>query len=835
MATVQIRLSQPLKSLATKVKRIAQNFDSFSRKRLLKKNTSIVYRRKNFCQRSLHADLWHKDSILCMEENANARPKEERPQPRLINDMMRKLYINKKYKKDFDTMTTNPLPSSKEWVPVEKELREWLKALCTTNEGKQRLALMPIPLCVCEVTGLIYTQMWYKMERQMIEDLRYYLPGVPVEFPAESCPVCFETFKVEGNDDNGDSDEDSVVGRVMDCGHKICEACFNQCKSEPGGASGTMRQKCPICRTKTYLRELFDRNMFEAWYNKRTGGKGKLTAKQMEPLYAMVGSPGYFLLQGGPGVGKSETAGMFTEWESEMRQKHPHAAQAVGRSVFVAPTGAAAKNVGDRLDRDKFQVNTVHTWLLSLHKRRRERREMHRTGHFSGDVELPVPFLFVDEAGMLGLWMTSLVLREARTSGIERIMFIGDRFQLPPVGTIGSLFASCCLTESKRIKSRVFSLTENFRSDVKGINDMLKNIKNVMQNIENGALNHGDGSAVMGLREECFQGKAGDKSIDLIKIKGNAEKSQEQILDGVLKVLCELEEEEEDTKALSSKKGGLLSDTTCVISSKRKRSYLLDRKWLQGADETAAGKYLKILHMMNGNRNKPTPRKKKSDPTCKRDIGKFVKGDRVMCLENISVDGDNANPRKLVLSNGSQGHVVSVTYNDYNRIKSMVVKFDGQEISYPISEWYTKSEYYVKPTDTNGTAADEKGAGSNGNGDGHRRRGTKRKRTIDDVNAYNESQFSKLFPDGVELASVQTVHKYQGSQQDNVVVVMYNAGGDGSTPDTHNTLNLLYTAASRAKKRVRFVMDEKTLKHFWEKPTIAKQDVQLIELLDAIK
>ena len=172
--------------------------------------------------------------------------------------------------------------------------------------------------------------------------------------------------------------------------------------------------------------------------------------------------------------------------------------------------------------------------------------------------------------------------------------------------------------------------------------------------------------------------------------------------------------------------------------------------------------------------------------------------------------------------------MVSVEYENAGcKLKKMVVDFDGQHISYPISNWYANSEFFVPHGGGGGEEEEEEEEGAAVKG--------KRKRSAADINTHNERQFSKVFPDGLELASTQTVHKYQGSQQDNVVVVMYGAGPTGfHKTDNHHNLNMLYTAASRAKKRVRFIMDEKTLEHFIETPTLAEQDKHLIDFLDKI-
>ena len=565
------------------------------------------------------------------------REKTSKGRIQLVSDMVNQLKCS-----DFEHTRINPFranPSrevSHVWNDVYAETCVWLLAQV---QNPAALLNMPIPLCVRNGTSLIYTKIWYDMEEQMLRDLEWYLPTEPKMYPSEVCPVCLETFQ-----DGGGKDDTGPATAFLNCGHSVCKACFARCEVDTQGKGKSLR-KCPICRKQTYLMDLFDKAKFDAWYEEHRGDK-KFTTEQMAPLYAMIESPGIAFMGGGPGTGKSETVGLLSRYEREMCERHPESAEAVGRSIFVAPTGAAAKNVGDRLERNHFQVNTVHTWLISLHKKRRERREMRRSGKPFGESEFAVPFLFVDEAGMLGHWMASLVLHEARAERIERIMFIGDRYQLPPVKSIGSLFAACCLCSSPRIEKRIFNLTENFRTDVKGINDMLTRIKDVMESIEKRQL--GGKGPVKKLDEACFYGKRDDNSISLKTIPEDASTKQTRVLNEVKAVLCELEEVE---KLRSGDDEVSLSDSTCVLSAKRQKSHLLDTKHLKASIEAqdSIEPYLDIMSLMNTERRS---KRRKSDQDGKGSIGTFVKGDRVMCLENVSVDGNNSVPKRLVLSNG---------------------------------------------------------------------------------------------------------------------------------------------------------------------------------------
>jgi ATP-dependent exoDNAse (exonuclease V) alpha subunit len=64
----------------------------------------------------------------------------------------------------------------------------------------------------------------------------------------------------------------------------------------------------------------------------------------------------------------------------------------------------------------------------------------------------------------------------------------------------------------------------------------------------------------------------------------------------------------------------------------------------------------------------------------------------------------------------------------------------------------------------------------------------------------------------LEWGSISTVHKFQGSEAHTIIAVFL-----GDFVD-HNTIQLLYTAASRAKQRLVVIMEEKNLSLFCTRP-----------------
>jgi exodeoxyribonuclease V alpha subunit len=77
--------------------------------------------------------------------------------------------------------------------------------------------------------------------------------------------------------------------------------------------------------------------------------------------------------------------------------------------------------------------------------------------------------------------------------------------------------------------------------------------------------------------------------------------------------------------------------------------------------------------------------------------------------------------------------------------------------------------------------------------------------SYDEYEEYDEDEFFELF----ELGYCTTVHKLQGSQFDDIVIIMNNE--DWFQWSHNNAINLLYTAVSRAKRRCIFIGEKEFL------------------------
>lgn len=135
-----------------------------------------------------------------------------------------------------------------------------------------------------------------------------------------------------------------------------------------------------------------------------------LTDEQASVVDRVIAAP-LVVLTGGPGVGKSHTVATVVE-----------AAKLLGwRVALCAPTGRAAQRMSELAD--GFPAKTVHR-LLGIGGE--------GGCDFDEDNPLQVELLVCDETSMLDVSIARLLARAIRTG--TRVLFVGDRDQLPSVG-----------------------------------------------------------------------------------------------------------------------------------------------------------------------------------------------------------------------------------------------------------------------------------------------------------------------------------------------------------------------------------------------------------------
>jgi hypothetical protein len=100
---------------------------------------------------------------------------------------------------------------------------------------------------------------------------------------------------------------------------------------------------------------------------------------------------------------------------------------------LLAPTGKAADRMRDKTGKD---ASTIHSFLMKrgwLRKNMRPRME-------GGKREASISTYIIDEASMLDLELVACFFRSVQWNSVQRLIFVGDPNQLPPIGR-GRVFA----------------------------------------------------------------------------------------------------------------------------------------------------------------------------------------------------------------------------------------------------------------------------------------------------------------------------------------------------------------------------------------------------------
>jgi ATP-dependent exoDNAse (exonuclease V) alpha subunit len=122
---------------------------------------------------------------------------------------------------------------------------------------------------------------------------------------------------------------------------------------------------------------------------------------------------------------------------------------------LLAPTGKAADRMRDKTGKD---ASTIHSFLMK-HGWLRENMRPRIDG---GKREDGISTYIIDESSMLDLELTACFFRSVNWNSVQRLIFVGDPNQLPPIGK-GRVFADLICWLKKDQPECVGELNENLR------------------------------------------------------------------------------------------------------------------------------------------------------------------------------------------------------------------------------------------------------------------------------------------------------------------------------------------------------------------------------------
>jgi hypothetical protein len=385
-------------------------------------------------------------------------------------------------------------------------------------------------------------------------------------------------------------------------------------------------------------------------------------------------------------------------------------------TVVAAPTGKAAVNISRRL----VQVGDTDVAAYTMHK-----------VAFGIEGATDKSVAFVDETSMADLFISLRFLKSL--PNLRKLVYVGDPYQLPSVG-IGAVLrdASAACAQEESTGMATVELTVNHRQ--------------------------GDGSLIVENARLCRSAEYADvvfdvdeKDLETFPVARGGRAALEMALEYV----CARPDEEWLFLCQTRR--------NCELGNERLQRLYNPASMM--VDETPAPKSLKLglervwrkgdLVMRTKNLYEPTAKVLRYDERTKR---------------SLLVEA----PKKLLVSNGGTGTIVSVTVPKHGGYGKISVKWDGVTGA-PVTLQHDANDKHI-------------------------------------VHAY-----------------AITVHKAQGSERENVAVVL-----DFFSPDeskTMNSLELLYTAMTRAKRRLRIFYTEHAMWASRHKSTRAARKTRLVQRL----
>jgi ATP-dependent exoDNAse (exonuclease V) alpha subunit len=534
--------------------------------------------------------------------------------------------------------------------------------LCETFHPIQDLIL---------IDDTIYLLTWYQIELDVVNMIQTYLCPKeqtqtvksylvdPTPVCVESCCICLETLS-------------GMVTELV-CKHVYHTTCITEWIKTS--------KTCPLCRAITKLKTSFE-NTWSTW-DPLT--KNMLNIDQRKAIESCL-HQSLTVITGAGGTGKTEVARVLGQFVHSIGSDIDHC-QA---SVFLAPTGKAAETIRNRLGKYEscFSLSTIHRWIL--------------TNESTPCPSPCIPYLLLDESGMVNLWTMWHLLHSAHRAGVQRIVLFGDPHQLPPIQNEGTLLdALTCMTRS----SVVHSLTVNYRSSP-GLLTMLNHLRAVATRTIHG-----------GIQNDMME--TVDSTLSIVT-NGDTRELYHQIL-----IHLRNSEDPKQTRVLVSRH--------CPVLHVDSRGG--DKKEdLRDLHETFL---VDVYNVFNPSSFRVTSRQ-------------FLVGDVVRSTVNVATrDGNN-----LIVANGSEGVVVSLSPTCIRFQDGLLLSSDNEDCHPNIDRLF---------------------------------------RTL-------------------EHGTLMTIHKYQGSEADTIIGIFTGRFRD------FNTIQLLYTAASRSKKKLILIMEDQTLDMYRKHP-----------------
>jgi len=123
-----------------------------------------------------------------------------------------------------------------------------------------------------------------------------------------------------------------------------------------------------------------------------------------------------FLLAGYSGTGKTTLAKEISTFK---------------KPIFLTPTNAALKRLREKIENDKLTFSTIHSYLF-------QPKEDEKGLKFRGVSGLLPSLYIIDECSMIDKFILEYLLNNKASK--TKIIFLGDNFQLPPVGDNPEIF-----------------------------------------------------------------------------------------------------------------------------------------------------------------------------------------------------------------------------------------------------------------------------------------------------------------------------------------------------------------------------------------------------------